>query len=94
MECIPIKHIKTKKEASPFMIHPISRKIVAVFLMFALTLTIVMPGWAAVTYGREKLKGDSKAMQRWGLRGTCSQSQDQAELLADFTSSRQDLRPV
>ena len=49
------------------VINNILRKAVLAFLLLALTLTIVTSSWAALTYGREKLKGTSKTMGDFNL---------------------------
>jgi phage tail-like protein len=49
------------------VINNVSRKAVLAFLLLALTLTIVTPAWADLTFGREKLKGTSKTMGDFNL---------------------------
>ena len=49
------------------VINNVPRKAVLAFLLLALTLTIVTPAWAGLTFGREKLKGTSKTMGDFNL---------------------------
>jgi hypothetical protein len=51
-------------------------KMVLAFLIFSLTLSVVTPGWGAgLTFGRDKLKGDSKTSGDFNLQSRCPEGQ-------------------
>jgi hypothetical protein len=69
-------NIKTIKEASPLVINNVSRKMVLAFLLLALNLTIVMPGWGAgLTYTRDKLQGTTSSQGDYSAQPSCPAGQ-------------------